>query len=34
MTFGKAIIKCLGRKATCVVVFADEKDHEVLGVTG
>lgn len=30
---GEAVIECLGRKATCIVVFAEERDHEVLGVT-
>ena len=27
------VVECLGRKATCIMVFAEEKDHEVLGVT-
>jgi clan AA aspartic protease len=30
---GEVIIEYLGRKATCIVVFAKEDDHEVLGVT-
>ncbi|MGB9760353.1 MAG: hypothetical protein ACPLZG_11045 [Thermoproteota archaeon] len=29
---GEAIIECLGRRATTVVVFAEEKDNEVLGL--
>jgi len=28
-----AVIECLGEKATCIVVFAEEDDVEVLGVT-
>jgi len=30
---GEAIIECLGERATCIVVFAEDKDAEVLGVT-
>jgi len=30
---GEAIIECLGEKATCIVVFAEDEDVEVLGVT-
>ncbi|MET1160371.1 MAG: clan AA aspartic protease [Thermoprotei archaeon] len=30
---GEAVIECLGKRATCIVVFAEENDHEVLGVT-
>jgi len=30
---GEAVIECLGEKATCIVVFAEEDDVEVLGVT-
>ncbi len=30
---GEVIIECLGEKATCLVVFAEESDFEVLGVT-
>ena len=30
---GEAIIECLGEKATCIIVFAEENDVEVLGVT-
>ena len=29
---GEAVIECLGRKATTIVVFAEEKDYEVLGL--
>lgn len=29
---GEVVIECLGRRATTVVVFADEKDNEVLGL--
>jgi len=29
---GEAIIECLGERATRIVVFAEEKDIEVLGV--
>jgi len=29
---GEAIVECLGRRATTVVVFAEEKDNEVLGL--
>jgi len=29
---GETIIECLGEKATTIVVFAEEKDTEVLGV--
>jgi len=29
---GEAVIECLGRKATSIVVFAEEKDNEVLGL--
>ena len=30
---GEAIIEYLGEKATCIIVFAEENDIEVLGVT-
>ncbi len=30
---GEAIIECLGERATCMVVFAEEDDQEVLGIT-
>jgi len=30
---GEAIIECLGERATCIVVFAEGGDVEVLGVT-
>ena len=30
---GEAVIECLGERATCIVVFAEENDFEVLGVT-
>ncbi len=30
---GEAVIECLGERATCIVVFAEESDVEVLGVT-
>jgi len=30
---GEAVIECLGERATCIVVFAEENDVEVLGVT-
>ncbi len=30
---GEVVIECLGEKATCIVVFAEEEDVEVLGVT-
>lgn len=29
---GEALIECLGEKVTTIVVFAEEKDAEVLGV--
>ena len=29
---GEAVIECLGEKATTIIVFAEEKDTEVLGV--
>jgi predicted aspartyl protease len=29
---GEVIVECLGRRATTVVVFAGEKDNEVLGL--
>ncbi|MEM2487621.1 MAG: hypothetical protein QXR44_03410 [Thermoproteota archaeon] len=29
---GEVVIECLGRRATTVVVFADERDNEVLGL--
>lgn len=29
---GEAIVECLGRKATTIVVFAGENDNEVLGL--
>jgi predicted aspartyl protease len=28
----EVIVECLGRRATTVVVFAEEKDNEVLGL--
>jgi len=30
---GEAVIECLGERATCMVVFAEDSDVEVLGVT-
>lgn len=30
---GEAIIECLGEKATCIAVFAEKNDVEVLGIT-
>ena len=30
---GEVVIECLGEKATCIVVFTEEGDFEVLGVT-
>jgi len=30
---GEASIECLGERATCMVVFAEEEDQEVLGIT-
>ncbi|MEM1545205.1 MAG: hypothetical protein QXY40_06955 [Candidatus Methanomethylicia archaeon] len=30
---GEAVIKCMGRKSTCIIVFAEENNSEVLGVT-
>ena len=30
---GEATIECLGERATCMVVFAEEGDQEVLGIT-
>jgi len=29
---GEAVVECLGRRATTIVVFAEEKDSEVLGL--
>jgi len=29
---GEAIVECLNRRATTIVVFAEEKDNEVLGL--
>lgn len=29
---GEAVIECMGERATTIVVFAEEKDAEVLGV--
>ena len=29
---GEAVVECLGRRATTVVVFAEESDNEVLGL--
>jgi predicted aspartyl protease len=29
---GEAVIECLGRRAASIVVFAEEKDNEVLGL--
>ncbi len=29
---GEVVIECLGEKATTIVVFGEEDDHEVLGV--
>jgi predicted aspartyl protease len=29
---GEAIVECLGRRATTIVVFAEEGDNEVLGL--
>jgi len=29
---GEAVIECLGRRATTIVVFAEERDNEVLGL--
>ena len=29
---GEAIIECLGKRATTIVVFAEEEDNEVLGL--
>ena len=29
---GKAIVECLGRRATTIIVFAEERDNEVLGL--
>ena len=29
---GEAVIECLNRRATTIVVFAEEKDYEVLGL--
>ncbi len=29
---GEAVIECLGRRATTIVVFAEESDNEVLGL--
>jgi len=29
---GEAIVECLGRRATTIVVFAEERDNEVLGL--
>lgn len=30
---GEVVIKCMGKKATCIIVFAGESDNEVLGAT-
>ena len=30
---GEAVIECLGERATCMVVFAEEGDAEVMGIT-
>jgi len=30
---GEAVVECLGERATCIIVFAEEDDVEVLGVT-
>ena len=29
---GEAVVECLGRRATTVIVFAEERDNEVLGL--
>ena len=29
---GEAVIECLGKRATTIVVFAEERDNEVLGL--
>lgn len=29
---GEAIVECMGRKATTIMVFAEESDNEVLGL--
>jgi predicted aspartyl protease len=29
---GEAVVECLGRRATTIVVFAEERDNEVLGL--
>jgi predicted aspartyl protease len=29
---GEAMVECLGRRATTIVVFAEERDNEVLGL--
>jgi len=29
---GEAVIECLGRRATTIVVFAEKRDNEVLGL--
>ncbi len=29
---GEAVVACLGRRATTIVVFAEESDYEVLGL--
>ncbi len=29
---GEAVIECLGRRATTIIVFAEESDNEVLGL--
>ena len=29
---GEAIVECLGRRATTIIVFAEEEDHEALGL--
>ena len=29
---GEAVVECLGRRATTIVVFAEEGDNEVLGL--
>jgi predicted aspartyl protease len=29
---GEAVVECLGRRATTIVIFAKDKDSEVLGL--
>jgi predicted aspartyl protease len=29
---GEVVVECMGRKATTIVVFTEEKDNEVLGL--